>query len=73
MLVGVRAAERLHDTVAAGAFYPIDIQTVTMPWGQPLEAALATPREDQHGQAEHGRGGLMIAFESPAHGHDGQH
>ena len=45
MLVGRDAAARLSAALDdADAFYPLDVQTVTMPWGQPVEVALATPR-----------------------------
>ncbi len=38
-LVGANAAERLRRRLGDG--YAIDVQTLTMPWGQPLEAAMA--------------------------------
>jgi len=38
-LVGPNAAERLRARV--GEDYDIDVQTITMPWGQPVEAAQA--------------------------------
>ncbi|MFA7249696.1 MAG: heavy-metal-associated domain-containing protein [Dehalococcoidia bacterium] len=38
-LVGPNAEARLRDRVGDG--YEIDVQTVTMPWGQPVEAAQA--------------------------------
>ena len=41
-LVGANAAERLRSRLGDG--YAIDVQTVTMPWGQPLEAAQAVPK-----------------------------
>ncbi len=41
-LVGANAAERLRMRLGDG--YDIDVQTVTMPWGQPLEAAQAVPK-----------------------------
>ena len=41
-LVGANAAERLRKRLGDG--YDIDVQTVTMPWGQPLEAAQAVPK-----------------------------
>ena len=31
------------------AAYAFDVQTLTMPWGQPLEVALATPLQPEHG------------------------
>ena len=42
-LVGVNAAQRLRARL--GENYDIDVQTVTMPWGQPLEAAQAVPKK----------------------------
>lgn len=42
-LVGVNAAARLRARVGDG--YDIDVQTVTMPWGQPVEAAQAIPAQ----------------------------
>ena len=41
-LVGVNAAARLRARVGEG--YDIDVQTITMPWGQPLEAAQAVAK-----------------------------
>lgn len=41
-LVGVNAAQRLRQRLGDG--YDIDVQTLTMPWGQPLEAAMAVAR-----------------------------
>lgn len=41
-LVGVNAAARLRARVGEG--YEIDVQTVTMPWGQPVEAAQAVAK-----------------------------
>ena len=41
-LVGVNAAARLRARVGDG--YDIDVQTVTMPWGQPVEAAQAVAK-----------------------------
>jgi hypothetical protein len=43
MLVGREASRRLRARLNVSAAYEFDIQIVTMPWGQPLEAALATP------------------------------
>jgi copper chaperone CopZ len=54
MLVGRHAGERLLESLhGAGDFQPLDIQTVAMPWGQPLEAALATPAVSSHSAHEH--------------------
>ncbi len=47
MLVGARAEERLRAALEASNYF-FDVQTVTMPWGQQLESALATPREPSH-------------------------
>lgn len=41
-LVGSNAAARLRARVGEG--YDIDVQTITMPWGQPVEAAQAVRR-----------------------------
>lgn len=43
MLVGRDADARLRGAVGDG--HRIDLQTVTMPWGQPIQAALAIPRD----------------------------
>jgi copper chaperone CopZ len=67
MLVGARAAERLRGALDESAHYPVDVQTVTMPWGQPMEAALATPHEAEHGQAPGGP--VTIAFQPADIGH----
>jgi hypothetical protein len=66
MLVGSRAAERLRGALQQDAYHPVDIQMVTMPWGQPFEAALATPREDQHADADHEHGNTMTITFQPA-------
>ncbi|MBM3139968.1 MAG: heavy-metal-associated domain-containing protein [Chloroflexi bacterium] len=49
ILVGRDAAERLAATLDAPATYRVDVQPVTMPWGQPMEVALAVPRDDGQG------------------------
>ena len=67
MLVGAGAAERLRGSIDAGGYHPIDVQTVTMPWGQPMEAALATPYDAEHGQASGGP--VSIAFQPADIGH----
>ncbi|MSQ30534.1 MAG: copper chaperone [Dehalococcoidia bacterium] len=46
-LVGADAAARLRARLGDG--YDIDVQTITMPWGQPLEAAQAVPRAISRG------------------------
>ncbi|MSQ42259.1 MAG: copper chaperone [Dehalococcoidia bacterium] len=43
MLVGAHAAARLAAVLDAPERYRIDVQPVVMPWGQPLEAAVAIP------------------------------
>ena len=48
MLVGRSAADRLRAHLHDSGQYEFDVQTVAMPWGQPLEAALATPTEPRH-------------------------
>ncbi len=47
MLVGANAEQRLRAALDADA-YVFDVQTVTMPWGQPIEVALATPQQPEH-------------------------
>jgi len=47
MLVGRGAEERLRARIESSA-YRFDVQTLTMPWGQPLEVALAIPAEPAH-------------------------
>ncbi|MBM4415580.1 MAG: heavy-metal-associated domain-containing protein [Chloroflexi bacterium] len=47
LLVGARASERLHAALGVDT-YAFDVQTLTMPWGQPLEAALAVPAQPAH-------------------------
>ena len=48
MLAGRNAGDRLRARLEGAGAYEIDIQTVTMPWGQPLEAALAVPAAPAH-------------------------
>lgn len=50
IMVGSDAESRLRMAVGTPEAYAFDLQTVTMPWGQPLPVALAIPREG----AEHG-------------------
>lgn len=45
MLVGHDAADRLRPALQGTGEYTFDIQMVTMPWGQPIETALAIPAE----------------------------
>lgn len=42
IVVGLGAAERVRQGLESAAFR-IDVQSVTMPWGQPLDVALAIP------------------------------
>lgn len=42
VLIGAGAAQRLRD--AAPGFEVVNVQTITMPWGQPVEAAMAIAR-----------------------------
>lgn len=49
LLVGRSAADRLQAYLDGGAF-AYELQTLTMPWGQPLEAALAVPPDATHGR-----------------------
>jgi len=55
ILVGNDAEERLRSALAEPETYAFDVQTVTMPWGQPVQAALAIPITGaEHGaHAEH--------------------
>lgn len=50
IMVGADAESRLRSALGSPEAYAFDLQTVSMPWGQPLEVALAIPREG----AEHG-------------------
>lgn len=50
ILVGADAEARLRVHLDSLEAYAFDIQTLEMPWGQPLAVALAIPREG----AEHG-------------------
>ncbi len=45
ILVGVDAGQRIASKLDAAERYRIDVQQVTMPWGQPLDVALAIPLE----------------------------
>ncbi|TAJ20415.1 MAG: copper chaperone [Dehalococcoidia bacterium] len=45
ILVGAGAGARITSKLDAPDAYRIDVQQVTMPWGQPLEVALAIPLE----------------------------
>ncbi len=45
LLVSSSGAEGSLRTGLEGDAYRIDVQTVTMPWGQPMEAAIAIPAE----------------------------
>jgi copper chaperone CopZ len=74
ILAGRDAAARLRATLEdESAFYPLDVQMVTMPWRQPVEVALATPREGaHHGAMEMGGGApapLTFSFAPTADGH----
>jgi copper chaperone CopZ len=46
ILVGVGAGERIASKLDDPARYRIDVQAVTMPWGQPIDVALAIPLDD---------------------------
>lgn len=46
ILVGAGAGARIVGKLEDVAAFRVDVQTVTMPWGQPLEVALAIPRFD---------------------------
>lgn len=87
MLVGARAADRLRASLDDPAsYYDIDVQTAAMPWGQPFDVALATPRaaqgemmghgmmamvQGQMGGAQHG-GAQPLSLDLPV-AHDGEH
>lgn len=43
--VGRDAGQRMAGKLDSAEAYRIDVQQVTMPWGQPVEVALAIPRE----------------------------
>ncbi|MSP23544.1 MAG: copper chaperone [Dehalococcoidia bacterium] len=43
ILVGAGAGARITSKLDAPEAYRLDVQQVTMPWGQPLEVALAIP------------------------------
>lgn len=45
ILVGAGAGTRIASKLDAPEAYRFDVQQVTMPWGQPLEVALAIPLE----------------------------
>jgi len=45
LLIGVEAGARLRSGLDAPDGYRLDIQEIAMPWGQPMEAALAIPRD----------------------------
>lgn len=48
ILVGRNAATNLKAALGSDG-YQYDVQTVTMPWGQPMEVALAIPTDAEHG------------------------
>lgn len=66
MLVGGEASARLLTFLPDGDTYALDEQTVTMPWGQPLPVALATPADATHGA--HADGSLV--HHDDEHGRD---
>ena len=45
ILVGAGAGARITSKLDAPERYRVEVQQVTMPWGQPLEVALAIPME----------------------------
>ena len=51
ILVGVDAGQRISGKLDDAAAYRVDVQTVAMPWGQPIEVALAIPKDTA--SAEH--------------------
>ncbi len=46
MLVGTRAQQRLQDTLDDAKAYRVDTQSVVMPWGEEMDAALAIPTDE---------------------------
>lgn len=64
MLVGGMATQRLQRHLDGVSAYALDTQTLTMPWGQPLEVALATPKEHTSEQGEAPEAG---ATDGPRH------
>jgi copper chaperone CopZ len=46
ILVGTDAGERIVAKLDDPAAYRVDVQTATMPWGQPLQVAVAIPVDD---------------------------
>jgi len=58
ILVGAEAEQRLRGALEQPSSYTFDLQTVEMPWGQPMTVALAVPREGaEHGAHETGHQG----------------
>jgi len=45
ILVGVDAGKRITAKLDDASAYRVDVQTTTMPWGQPIEVAVAIPIE----------------------------
>ena len=45
LLVGVDAETQLRAALDAPAAYELDVQQLTTPWGEPVQAALAIPRD----------------------------
>ncbi len=70
MLVGAHVADRLKTALGDMAgYHPVDVQTVTMPWGQPLEVALATPRSAEHGMTNPAAPSVLSLDMPPSGGH----
>jgi copper chaperone CopZ len=44
ILAGREAQNRLRAAIEDASEYELEVETVTMPWGQPIEVALAVPR-----------------------------
>lgn len=57
ILVGTEVRDRLLAFLPAADTYALDEQAVTMPWGQVLAVALATPPDAEHGS--HADGDLV--------------
>jgi len=45
ILVGIDAGSRITAKLDDASAYRVDVQTTTMPWGQPIEVAVAIPIE----------------------------
>ncbi len=46
IVVGPDAASQLRSALSEPDTYQFDVQQIAMPWGEPVQAALAIPRAD---------------------------